>query len=54
MYMEEMYHVYFNFKQDARLQGRSPGFRGGGVVTGKGQDRGKTRKKQDREKTETS
>ena len=32
-------------KQDARLQGRTPGFRGGGGVTGKLQDRGKTRDK---------
>ena len=28
-------------RQDPRLQGRAPGFRGGGV-TGKGQDRNKT------------
>ena len=31
----------FDNKQDPRLQGRAPGFKGGGV-TGKGQDRDKT------------
>ena len=41
-------------KQDPRLQGRAPGFRGGGVP-GKGQDRNKTRTSQgqDKEKTGT-
>ena len=40
-------------RQDARLQGRAPGFRGGGVVIGKGQHREKTmtRQGQDKEKT---
>ena len=37
-------------QQDAGLQGRAPGFRGGGVVTGKGQGRGKTRQRQVRGK----
>ena len=36
-------------KQDARLQGRAPGFRGGEGVTGRGQDR--TRQGRDGEET---
>ena len=42
-------------KQDPRLQGRAPGFWGGEELTGKGQDRDKTRarKGQVRDKTGT-